>query len=236
MKGRPEGDWEQNLSVYDPVAMMASVAAVGFQGAVIDRSGLANNGDDFLKAITPYTGPILLQSVDNRLVYVDLTGLRARLDRELGPAGVERGKQVVLGNTISWNGFSFPEPLQPCGTRRWATARTATVTVNNPTNAPTTTTVSTHYEANPAAKSIELRGPGVDATTPLADGLGSVSQPMTLPPGESKITFTLTGPAVVKPAGELRDLQFSLVSAELGQQFDSPVVTWAHNRGWSCPG
>ncbi len=81
MKGRPEGDWEQNLSVYDPVSMMASVASVGFQGAVIDRSGLDNNGDDFLKAITPYTGPILLQSADNRLVYVDLTGLRARLTK-----------------------------------------------------------------------------------------------------------------------------------------------------------
>ncbi len=145
-------------------------------------------------------------------------------------------KQVTLGNTLSWGGFSFPEPIQPCGTRRWATSPTATITVDNPTNAPTTTTVSTHYEGNPAAKSIELRGPGVDTATPLAKGLGFVSQPMTLPPGKSTLSFTLNGPAVVKPAGELRDLQFSLVDTELGPQFDSPVVTWAHNRGWSCPG
>jgi phosphoglycerol transferase len=235
MKGRPEGDWEQNLSVYDPVAMMAAVAAVGFQGAVIDREGLPNNGDDFMKAITPYTGPVLLQSLDNRLLYVDLTGLRGRLVRELGPAAVDRGKQVVLGSTVSWNGFSFPEPIQPCGTRRWATERTATITVNNTTNAPIATTVSTHYEANPSAPSIEMKGPGVDATTPLAKGLGFVSQPVTLPPGKSSLAFTLNGPAVVKPATDLRDLQFSLVDTELGQQFDSPVVTWAHNRVWSCP-
>jgi hypothetical protein len=236
MKGRPEGDWEQNLSVFDPVAMMASVAAVGFQGAVIDRTGLTNNGEDFLKAITPYTGPVLLQSQDNRLLYVDLTGLRARLVRELGASAVDTGKQVTLGNTISWSGFSFPEPLQPCGTRRWAISRTATITVDNPAKTPTPTTVSTHYEANAAAASIELRGPGTDVTSPLANGLGAVAQQMTLPPGKSKITFTLKGPAVVRPADELRTLQFSLVNPDLGQQFDSPVVTWAHNRGWSCPG
>jgi phosphoglycerol transferase len=236
MKGRPEGDWEQNLSVFDPIAMMASVAAVGFQGAVIDRTGLANNGEDFLKAITPYTGPVLLQSQDNRLLYVDLTGLRARLERELGASAVDAAKQSTLGNTISWSGFSFPEPLQPCGTRRWAIARTATITVDNPTSTPITTTVSTRYEANPAATSIELRGPGADTTTPLANGLGSVAQPMTLPPGKSKVTFTLNGPAVSKPAAELRTLQFSLINPQLGAQFESPVVTWAHNRGWSCPG
>jgi phosphoglycerol transferase len=234
MKGRPEGDWEQNLSIYDPVAMVSSVAAVGFQGMVIDRSGLVKNGEDFLKAVTPFTGPVLLHSADDRLLYVDLTALHARLVRELGADAVEKGKQVILGNTITWSGFSFPEPLQPCGTRRWATSRTASITVDAG-NAPVTSTVSTQFEANPAARSIAVHAPGVDTSAPLSNGTGRFEQQITLPAGKSTISFTLNGPAVVKPAGELRTLQFSLVDPELGQQFDSPVVTWAHNQGTTCP-
>ena len=232
MKGRREGDWQQNLSIFDPVATVGEIAATGFQGIVVDRSGFTDRAESFLRAVEPYVGAPVLKSQDDRLLYLDLTGLRGKLDAQLGKGAVAQDAQVVLGDAIHWTGFSFPEPV--CGgTRRWATSRTGTVELENTTKAPITVTASTSFEANPDAKAIKVHAPGVSDTVVLTNGTGRFERQLTLPPGASQIQFTLVGPGVVAP-NDARTLQFSLVNYSFGGPFASPIVAWAHSLEPSC--
>ncbi len=232
MRGRIESDWQKNLDANDPVSMLAQVAAVGFQGVVIDRPGYPDNAAALLKAAAPYTGAPTLGSKDNRLYYLDLTGLRARLQRELGDEALKQSSDVVLGNTVRWDGFSSAETT--CGgARRWATSPTATVELNNPSSAPTTVTASTSFVANPATRQVDISAPGDDEVVPLSNGTGTWSKTLTIPPGKSQIRFGVTGPNFNAP-GDSRTLHFALSGYQFGAPFDSPVQQWGAKLSPAC--
>ena len=232
MQGRIESDWQKNLDPNDPVSMLAQVAAVGFQGVVIDRPGYPDNAAALLKAAAPYTGAPTLGSKDNHLYYLDLTGLRARLQQELGDAAVKQSADVVLGNTVRWDGFSSGETI--CGgARRWATSPAATVELNNPSSTPTTVSASTSFLANPAIRQVNISAPGDDEVVPLSSGTGTWSKTLTIPPGKSKIRFGVTGPNFNAP-GDHRTLYFALSGYKFGAPFDSPVQQWGAKLSPAC--
>jgi phosphoglycerol transferase len=232
IKGRPEGDWQQNLSTNDPIALAGQVAAAGFQGVVIDRTGFADRADAILAAVAPFTGPPQLRSLDDRLLYLDLTGLRTRLQRELGADALAKSAQSVLGKTVQWKGFYRPEPL--CGgARRWAMSRTPTIELDNTTQHASTANVSTSFEANPRATRITVRGPGFSEDVALHNGTGVWKRQIALPRGKTQLQFSLTGPKVDAPK-DARTLQFSLLDYDLGGQLDSPVAAWARPFAPTC--
>jgi phosphoglycerol transferase len=232
MRGRPEGEWQQNLSIFDPLATLSAVASAGFEGVVINKTGFADGAEEFLTAVEPYVGAPKLVSTDDRLLYLDLTGLRAHLEQEIGDDGVERSKRAALGDDMAWTGFSFPEPV--CGgTRRWATSPTPSITVTNDTDAAKTFEFSTKFEANPGATSIDIVGPGVDESVPLANGTGSFQRNIVVPPGESTIQFTLVGPKFEAPQ-DARPLQFAFLHYTVGGEYGSPAIDWAHQVGPAC--
>ena len=95
IKGRPEGDWQQNLSIYDPIATLGEIAAAGFDGVVIDRTGFADGADEFLEgAVEPYVGaPVLTEP--GRPAAVPRPHRAARrgwIEPKLGPAAVGAGR------------------------------------------------------------------------------------------------------------------------------------------------
>jgi phosphoglycerol transferase len=232
MNGRPEGDWQRNLSIYDPAATLASLATVGFQGVVVDRTGFSDNADSFLAAAKPFVGDPQLTSTDDRLLYLDLTGLRARLQREIGDNGVARSRDVTLGNTIKWDGFSFPEPL--CGgTRRWSVSPSAWINLVNSTKQPQTITFSSDVRANPRATSLAITAPGIHDKAAFTNGVASINETITLPPGLSKIRLDLNGPQVVAPQ-DARTLYFALENFSFGPQYESPAIAWAHQLNPGC--
>ncbi len=225
MRGRIEGDWQQSFNASDPVNTLAQVAAVGFVGVVIDRAGYPDSGAALLKAIKPYTGVPTLGSTDSRLIYVDLTGFRARLRSELGDDALSQSTHVALGDTVRWTNFSSAEPTCD-GVRRWATAKSATIELNNVSQQPITVSASTSFLANPASKHITVTAPGDNEDIQLANGSGSWSRDLVLPPGKSKLEFSVDGPQVPSP-GDPRTLYFALLGYKLGGPFDSPVQQWA---------
>ena len=232
MRGRIEGDWQKNLNPNDPVSLLAQVAAVGFQGVVIDRAGYADNGVALLNAVAPYTGAPPLGSIDNRLYYLDLTGFRARLQRELGDEALKQSADVVLGNTVRFDGFSSGETT--CGgARRWATSPVATIELDNPSSTPSTVTASTSFLANPATGQVSISAPGDNEVVPLSSGSGKWSKTLTIPPGKSQIRFSVTGPKLSSP-GDPRTLYLALIGYRFGAPFDSPVQEWASKLPYVC--
>ena len=227
IKGRQEGDWQQNLSMSDPVATVAQLAAAGFQGAVIDVSGFSDSARGFLKAVQPFVGSPVLTSPTGALVYLDLAGLRARLTHDLGADAIAADSRLILADNLRKIGF---EELQgTCATARWwATSKSPTLEFTNPTNVPLPVTVSSNVEANAAATRLDVRGPNLQDTVPLAAGRAIFERQLTLPPGKSRLQFSIVGP----PVSTTR--QFALTQLSLGPNFDAKVVDWAHARTPGC--
>jgi phosphoglycerol transferase len=232
MRGRIEGDWQNNLNIDDPVGLLAQVAAVGFVGVVIDRNGIAGGASRLLAAVRPYVGPPQIRSLDGNLVYLDLRGLHARLQTELGPNALTQSSQVVIGDTVRWTGFYTPDTI--CrGSNRWSGARTSSVELDNLSAAPVSVDVSTALVANPAATQIGVRVQGHDDAITLSGGTGSWSRHLVLAPGKTRIQFTLVGPKFVAP-GDDRHLYFALNGYSFGGAFDSPVEAWAAQQLPGC--
>jgi hypothetical protein len=135
----------------------------------------------------------------------------------------------VIGDRIRWRGFAGLEG--GCAApRRGAVERDAVVELNNTTGAPLTTTVATEFDANPGATRIDVHGPNLADSVPLAGGKALFSRSVTLPPGRSQLHFTLAGPALS------RSRQFALVRPSFGPKFDARVVDWAREHTSGCPG
>ncbi len=225
MRGRIESDWQENVNIDDPVGLLAQVAAVGFVGVVIDRDGIAGGASKLLAAVLPYVGAPQIGSTDGNLVYLDLRGLHARLETELGPNAITQSSDVVVGNTVRWTDFYTPDTI--CnGSNRWSATRTSSVELNNLSPAPVSVDASTGLVANRAATQIEVRVQASDDTIKLSGGTGSWSRHLVLPPGKTRIQFTLVGPNFVAP-GDTRHLYFALNRYSFGGAFDSPVQAWA---------
>jgi hypothetical protein len=173
-----------------------------------------------------------LGSTDNRLSYLDLTGLRARLQHELGDEALAQSSDVAVGNTVRWNGFSNGETA--CGgVRRWATSPSATIELNNRGSTPITINPSTTFEASPATPQVAISAPGDNEAVPLFGGTGTWEKTLTIPPGKSQIRFSVTGPSIAA-AGDPRSLYLALTRYRLGAPFDSPVQQWAGRLPGAC--
>ena len=226
MRGRIEGDWQKGLDMGAPVGALAQVAAVGFVGVVINRDGFADRATSLLNALAPYTGPPRLRARDDHLLYLDLTGFRARLQSDLGAAAVTQSAHVVLGDTVVWTGFAPPETICGGAQRRWSTARSSTIQLDNLSRDPVTITASASFVANPATTHISVRAPGSSEEIALSGGAASWSRQLMLPPGKSQLRFSVDGPKIPSP-GDARTLYFALLGYKLGARFDSPVLSWA---------
>ena len=227
MKGRNEGDWQQVIDTSFPASALAQIAVAGFQGVVVDASGFPDRAQAFGTAAAQLAGVPRLGAIGDQYVYFDLTGLRAQLERDLGADAIAHDRGIVIGDTVRWIGFG-PADGGCAAPRRRAVDRDAVVELNNTTGAPLTTTVATELDANPAATRIDVRGPNLDDSVTLTAGKGLLSRQVTLPPGRSRIHFTLIGPAAS------RSYQFALVRPSFGPQFDARVADWASEHTPGC--
>ena len=231
MRGRPESDWQQALLGTTPAYLLATVAAVGFNGLVLDTQGYADQGKAILQAAEPLLGDPKLRSADGNFVFLNLRPLRARLVQDLGKAAVAKSATIALKGYEKWTGFSFPE--QSCTSHwHWATSKSAEVDVSNPTSAAETLTLSTSLLASPAAHSITVAGPGFSDVVPLTAGAGSWQHRVSLAPGTSHLSFTLSGPPY--PAGaDRRGLQFEVLNPSFAAAA-SPLTAWVAERQQGC--
>jgi hypothetical protein len=210
----------------DPVAALADLAAVGYQGAVLDRTGFLDNAQNFLLNAQPYVGDPKLVSTDGRLLYLDLTGLRARLQRELGTDATARAGQLVSGDVVQWTGVQVGQPI--ChGVSMAVSDAHAYVTLDNTTGRPVPITPSLQFQANPDATRVIVRGPGFRNDVPLRNGGGTWQPAITLAPGRTNISFTIVGPDPAAPADPGK-LQLQILHPSFGPQFDPATDEWAH--------
>jgi phosphoglycerol transferase len=232
MRGRPEGDWKNQFKFMEPIEVVATAAASGFEGLVIDRTGFADGGKRLLAAIEPVVGAPSLRTTDDRLLFIDLRDLRAQLDDDLGRTNVDRIGSSSLRRYAEWVGFSYAEPS--CGkTSRWAVTPRPSVNLYQDVAPSKRVELAFDINANPDARSVEVSGPGFSDTVELRDGAGSWRRSVALPRGRSTLQFDFDGPPVVAP-GDPRGLQFAVSDVTMAEPFDNDVTAWARARAEAC--
>jgi len=81
MKGRPQADWQQRVSSDDPVAALAGLRGLGFDGVVVFTQGYADGGAAVAARLSGALGPPEVASTDGHELFWDLRGYGANLPR-----------------------------------------------------------------------------------------------------------------------------------------------------------
>ena len=96
MKGRPQSDWPAGVAAEDPATMTSNLAAIGFQGIVVDRAALADHGAELEGQLTPILGAPTLVSPDQRYAFFSLQPVKDQLDATTSP---EEQASIAAGIT-----------------------------------------------------------------------------------------------------------------------------------------
>ncbi len=78
MKGRPQADWQQNVSRLGPSASLPGLRGLGFDAVLVDTAGFADGGRAVSADLTSRLGPPEVVSSDGRLRLWDLRDLPLR--------------------------------------------------------------------------------------------------------------------------------------------------------------
>ena len=170
----------------------------------------------------PVVGEPKVRSRDGRLLYFDLTGLRARLDREVGPAGVDlveadRARRAgrLDGLLVPRTGVRRPDALGRASRPRRSTSTTPPAHRSRP---PCRRPSSRTRWRRPS----RCAGPTAPRCAPRRAATAAWERPDHAPARQVEAAVRpSSGPRVVAK-GDRRTLQFALEHYSFGPQFDSP--------------
>ena len=85
IKGRPQSDWPVQVAAEPPAQMTRDLAAIGFQGIVIDRSALTDGGAELKAQLTPLLGEPTLTTDNLRYTYFSLQSVIDQVNATTAP-------------------------------------------------------------------------------------------------------------------------------------------------------
>jgi phosphoglycerol transferase len=231
MRGRP-ADWAWSMGGRSVELMLGDIAAAGFRGLYVDRSGFADRAAGLERETTRLAGPPALVSGDGTQLFWDLQPVAGRQLAALGADGVTARASLVLHPVRpTWKqGFFAPAPDpayagfgdllyypdipgQPVVTARWAQSP-ATLELTNPLPAPRPVLLRFRAgTAGPASGALVLSAPGMaDVTVAVGPEPKPVQVPLVLPPGTSSVGITSTLPATLSRSGANASFQIQNVT------------------------
>ncbi len=77
-RGRPTATWQHRISSDDPVASLAGLVGLGFDGVLVDRTGYSDAGASVSKLLTTAIGEPVVSSDDGRWTFWTLEGYAQR--------------------------------------------------------------------------------------------------------------------------------------------------------------
>jgi hypothetical protein len=214
MKGRPE-DWSEALVGRPLPSVVASVAAVGFDGVVIDRFGYTDRAAQLEAELGRLLGVKPIVSADGRHSFFDVRPYDGRLRRAYPPEALEAFAAATLAPLSLTPGSGLWDEEKDARHRwRWAVAPRAGVLLHNPDDAHRTTRLRMSVERlwhQPASVRMTLPG---GKTVAFRAGAGRdaarIDERVRVPPGVSTVWFETDGPPATV-AGDSRTLYFRLL-------------------------
>lgn len=198
IKGRPRSDWSNQFAL-DPAKDTAVLAAAaGFSGIHIDSKAMGEDtAADLVRGLRAYLRTAPLVSADGRYTYFDLRPEMSRLEREYTPEELAAiADRVTAPLTIAPDATFVNETLDDGSVVVRSTADAPAFSLANPGSDPVDArlTLRLHLQEGTGARSVLVTLPGGSTVTvPVVDGVVSVDEPVTLAPGESRVSLALSG-------------------------------------------
>jgi phosphoglycerol transferase len=198
MKGRP-ANWQAEFADPPARALLPLVAAAGFDGIYVDRSGYTDGAQSLDADLRRETGADPLTSADGRFELFDLRAYRRDQAQRTPAAELDALADATLHPIRTDFPNVFSDPVQE-GTAlmRWSTTPDARITVTNPSS-----------RARDESLSVKLARPGAAAapvTLTYPDGSNETLQvtpegvqldrKLTFPSGDSAVAIHVDGPGV----------------------------------------
>jgi hypothetical protein len=227
VKGRPE-DWSNALVGRPLASVVASAAAVGFDGIFIDRFGYTDRAALIEPALGKLLGAAPIVSADARHSFFDLRPYEERLRRAHPRAALDAFAAATLDPlSLSPGSGLWDEEKDARHRWRWAVEPRAGLVVHNPGDEAYTARLKTTVERlwyQPATVRVTLpSGRSLTVRVGAGKDTAQIDETVLVPPGESTIWFETDGPPATA-SGDSRTLYFRLVDLTFTDERVLPVL------------
>lgn len=209
MKDR-EGRWLQRVEHLPLATRLVAVAAIGFDGLWVDRSGYQDQGRAIGDELARLVGAPVTESLDGTLAFYDLRPFARRARQRLGDASMAGIRTAVLRpvelRTI--RGVAEPAGAEGAGDR-WVGPRSALV-VHNPTSRRRRLRLRADVmEAGLGTSEVRVSWPGGSSRLVVSAGPTALDVAVEVPPGDSTIQLVVRGATLRFPDGSVGALRVS---------------------------
>jgi phosphoglycerol transferase len=193
VEGRTTADWQQPLVAQPADSLLPRVAALDFQGLVVDRFGYDDRAMELEAALRSELGAPIEVSPDARYSFFDLRPYADRLDQTLAPDAKQDLVRLTLNPTqIAWTGVDGygNDPLDRVGT----TQQTFAVTFNNPGAETRPVRFRLSIEGSVSSPPLLAEWPGgTRQEISLTDGRVIIDRVIEVAPGATRVAFSTQG-------------------------------------------
>lgn len=203
MTGRPE-DWQADAAGAPARALAPSIAAAGFDGVYVDRSGYPDGGLELEADLGQVVGTTPLVSSDSRFTFFDLRPYSRRLRNSTVPGELETLASATLRPVRTRWDDGFPSRQQQgLDSSRWAVDPSPSVTVVNSSGVERSSELFvrlTRAGGTAAEVVINYLGGVTDRVHVPPEGV-DVERTLRFPPGNSTIGMTIDAGPIAAPPG-----------------------------------
>jgi phosphoglycerol transferase len=227
IRGRP-ADWAFDLFETSPKLIARAAAAAGFDGIWIDGFGYLDGGAALRKGFSTVLGEQPLVSSDKRLSFFDLSGFAKSFRRRLAQREELQPLRAATLAPIrgSWGGGFWERERVGAESWHWTKARTASISLANPSRYARTVSFAASLATGFAAPStvrVSYPDGSSDAFTVGATPF-QVEHTFQLPPGTSSIRMSTDAPNAASPQ-DPRDALYVRVIDARGRDLSFPKLT-----------
>lgn len=201
MKGRPDADWQASVARQPLPVMLRALAATGFAGIYLDRTGYADSGAATLGRMSEIVRSPTRGGSDQRLAFFDLRPYARRVKAAYSSSGFRTLREATLRPPFLQSGSGFlDEQTDAASAWRWA-GHEARLDVYNPLRtgreADLRATLVT-ATAKPLHTRVRYPDGATQSLTVTASGV-SLTRHLYLRPGHNRIVLATDGADTVIP-------------------------------------
>ena len=190
IKGRPEAEWQSEVSGLPVPQMTEQLVLKGFDGLYIDRAGYADRGRK-LEAELQLGAPV--ESGNRRLAFYPLGPLASRLRQSMTAAEWERRvREVRSALTVSWPQGCYSLERSAEKSWRWCNAH-GLLSIANPTREIKTMELDMRVIAARDGAKLTASGPLLTGAWPVSPAGAPLHVVVRVPPGVHQVQLDSDG-------------------------------------------
>ena len=194
IKGRPESEWQSEVSAMPAPQMAEQLILKGFQGLYIDRAGYAGRSRKLEAELAPLLGATPIESENQRLAFYPLGPFASKLRQSITPAEWERRvREVQSALTVSWPRGCYPLERSAEKNWRWCTTL-GVLSIGNPTRETKTMELDMRMiAARDGGAKLTASGPLLTGAWPVSPAGAPLHAVVSVPPGVHQIQWNSDG-------------------------------------------